>query len=98
MAVMMRMHWRGITREQYDAVKAKVNWTGKVPEGGMYHVASIEKDGLHVSDVWRTAEDFQRFVEKRLMPATQELKIPGQPETVISPAHAVFDARNGTEL
>jgi hypothetical protein len=92
------MHWAGVTREQYDAVKKKVDWINQPPEGGIFHVASIEKDGLHVTDVWRAAEDFQRFAEKRLNPATQELKIPGTPDVVIHPAHAVWDARNRTEL
>jgi hypothetical protein len=92
------MHWAGITREQYDAVKKKVDWIHQVPEGGIFHVASVESDGLHVTDVWRAAEDFQRFVDKRLMPATQELKIPGQPTVTVHPAYAVWDARNRVEL
>ena len=96
--VMMRMFWAGLTQQQYDAVRSKVDWVGRPPAGGMFHIASLEKDGLHVTDVWKTAEDFQGFVEKRLMPAVQQLRIPGEPQVVVHPTHAVFDATRGVEL
>jgi hypothetical protein len=98
MAVMMRMHWAGLNQSQYDAVKTHVDWVGRPPEGGIFHIASVEKDGLHVTDVWQTAESFQRFVDTRLMPAVKQLNIPGQPEVVVHPAHAVFDPVHRVEL
>jgi hypothetical protein len=40
--------------------------------------------------VWDSAEDFQRFVDDRLMPGVQQVGIQGQPQVEILPAHAIF--------
>jgi len=45
---------------------------------------------MHLTDVWESAEDFQRFVDDRLMPVVQEMGIEGDPEVTILPAHTVF--------
>ena len=90
MAVMMIMEWAGVTQEQYDAVCDIVNFMGQPPKGGLVHVASLSDKGLHVTDVWETAEDFQAFAEQRLMPGVQKAGIPGEPKVNILPAHNVF--------
>lgn len=90
MPVMMMMQWNGVTREQYDAVRKIVNFEGNVPKGGLFHVAAFADDGLHVTDVWERAEDFQAFVEQRLMPGVQQAGIKGEPKVNILPAHNVF--------
>ena len=90
MAVVMFMEWDGVTLEQYEAVRKLVNWEGNPPEGGMFHVAAIIDKGLRVTDLWQSAEAFQSFVEKRLMPGVQQLGIPGQPRVEIYPVHALF--------
>src|SRR6185369_2901268 len=90
MPVMMMMQWNGVTREQYDAVRKIVNFEGNVPKGGMFHVAAFTDDGLHVADVWERAEDFQAFVDQRLMPGVQQAGIKGEPKVQILPAHNVF--------
>jgi len=40
--------------------------------------------------VWQSAESFETFVEKRLMPGVQQLGIPGEPQVGIYPVHALF--------
>lgn len=90
MAVMMLMEWGGVTREQYDAVRKIVNFEADVPKGGLFHVAAFSDKGLHVTDVWERAEDFQTFVEQRLMPGVQQAGIHGEPRVQILPAHNVF--------
>ncbi|HXE46807.1 MAG TPA: hypothetical protein VN663_00460 [Ramlibacter sp.] len=90
MPVMMMMQWNGVTREQYDAVRKIVNFEGNAPKGGLFHVAAFTDDGLHVTDVWERAEDFQAFVEQRLMPGVQQAGIKGEPKVQILPAHNVF--------
>ena len=90
MAVMMIMEWQGVTREQYEAVRRIVNFEGNVPRGGQIHVAAFDDKGLRVTDVWDTAEDFQAFVEQRLMPGVQQAGIAGEPKVAVYPAHNVF--------
>ena len=90
MAVLMLMEWPGVTREQYDEVCRITNFEVDVPKGGMFHVAALSDKGLHVTDLWESAEDFQAFVEQRLMPAVQKAGISGEPKVNILPAHNVF--------
>ena len=90
MPVMMMMDWSGVTREQYDAVRKVVNFEGNVPRGGLYHVAAFTGDGLKVTDVWERAEDFQAFVEQRLMPGVQQVGIKSEPRVEVLPAYNVF--------
>lgn len=90
MAIVMFMSWDGVTAEQYDRVRKVVNWEGDVPPGGMFHVAAATEKGLRITDVWASAEDFQKFVDTRLMPGVQQLGIPGQPTVEVFPVHALF--------
>lgn len=90
MPVVMNMVWKGITPEQYEAARSLVNWEGDVPPGGMYHVSSFGEEGLFVTDVWETADDFQRFAEGRLLPGVKQLGLPGEPQVEIRPAHRIF--------
>jgi len=43
-----------------------------------------------VTDVWASADDFNRSVEPRLMPGVQQIGIAGQPEVEITDAHRMF--------
>lgn len=90
MAVMMIMEWQGVTREQYDAVRRIVNFEGDVPRGGLFHVAAFDDKGLRVTDLWERPEDFQAFVEQRLMPGVQKAGIQGEPKVAIYPVHNLF--------
>lgn len=91
MAVVMTMKWAGVTPEQYDEARERVGWEENEPAGGIFHVASFADGALHVTDVWESAEDFQRFVDGRLMPVVKGIMgLPGEPEVQIRPAHRVF--------
>src|SRR5689334_18769538 len=90
MPVMMIMEWDGVTPQSYDEVRRIVDFEGKVPKGGLFHVAAFSEGKLHVTDVWERAEDFQAFVEQRLMPGVKKAGIPGEPRVNILPAHNVF--------
>jgi hypothetical protein len=90
MAITMIMEWPGVTAEQYDAVRDIVHWERVLPPGGLAHIATVTPDGLRVTDVWDSAEDFQRFVDERLMPGVQQVGIAGEPKVEIFPNHALF--------
>ncbi|MBZ0272405.1 hypothetical protein K8I61_10235 [bacterium] len=90
MPVMMIMQWNDVTPEQYDAVREEVGWEREAPNGGVYHVCAFEGDTMHITDVWESAEDFDSFVNNRLMPGVQKVGIPGEPVVKVLPAHRVF--------
>lgn len=91
MSVVMRMHWPEVSREQYEAARREVNWEGNPPAGAQFHVSWFDADGFRVMDVWDSREDFQRFVETRLMPGVAKIGIEGQPRVELTDAHAVFN-------
>jgi hypothetical protein len=83
MATVMQMRWRGVTAEEYEAVCARLDWDSLPGRGAIAHVAGIDEDGLNVTDVWESAEHFQRFLEETLRPITEELGVgEGRPPEV----------------
>lgn len=88
MPVVMHMEWDGVSPEQYDEARDKVDWESDVPDGALLHVPWFVEDGLRVTDVWESGDDFERFVEERLMPAVQEIGIEGEPIIDIRPLHS----------
>jgi hypothetical protein len=85
----MRMRWEGATPEQYDRMREKLDWENNLPDDGIQHVAWFDDRGMNVVDVWESEEQFNAFIQKQVMPAVQDLGIPGQPEVQIDEAHAV---------
>jgi|EndMetStandDraft_3_1072993.scaffolds.fasta_scaffold725460_2 hypothetical protein len=91
MAVLMSMEWPGVSAAQYDEVKRITNFENDWPAGGMFHVAALDGDTLRVVDVWESPEQFQAFVDSKLMPCVQQLGITQEPKISILPAHNVFN-------
>ncbi|MFJ5774690.1 hypothetical protein [Streptomyces sp. NPDC093094] len=90
MAVVMTMHWTGVTPEQYDAIRDIVGWETTAPAGGQVHVAWFDGQGLHVTDVWDSQEACETFFAERLAPAVEKAGITGEPETAYNPLHRRF--------
>jgi hypothetical protein len=87
MAITMRMTWDGVTPEQYDQVRDLVGWERDRPTGGIVHEAWFIGDQLNVCDVWETVEDFEAFVQQRLMPGVATTGIADQPNVQILPLY-----------
>jgi len=87
---MMIMRWDGVTPDQYEKVRKQVNWEGNKPEGAVFHVASFGNNALHVTDIWESANDFNSFVETRLMPGVSQAGIKGEPQVETFPIHAIY--------
>jgi hypothetical protein len=88
----MQMRWAGVTPEMYEEGKAKVRWEDEAAEGGLFHVAWFDDEGLRVVDVWDSPDSFQRFVDQRLLPVLKgEMRVPGEPEVEMHPAYRVWD-------
>lgn len=78
-----------ISQSQYEALRQEANWEGQQPNGGVFHCASFdESEQIHVADVWETAEAMGAFVEQRLAPAMQKLKIT-PPDVAVYPAYNI---------
>jgi hypothetical protein len=90
MPIMMLMEWDGVTAAQYDQVRKLVRWEEDVPAGAMFHVAAEGPQGLRVTDVWASAEDFNKFIETRLMAGVAQVGITTQPRVQVLAAHALF--------
>ena len=91
MAVVMSMHWPEITKDHYDRALKGVRWEEEHPIGALFHVAWFAPDGFRVTDVWRSAEHFQRFSEERLTPVMSKMDLKTQPNVQIGPTHRMFN-------
>jgi ketosteroid isomerase-like protein len=89
-AVIAEVTLRGITTEQYDAVRARTRWLEEAPAGGLAHLTWWEGGDCHNSDAWESEEAFQAFGEQRLGPAMAELGIDAPLEVAFHPAHEVY--------
>lgn len=94
MAVAVILEFPGGTLEQYDQVIDKM---GLVPEGqgapgGVFHWVCATEDGLRVTDVWETREQFEQFAEAKIGPITQEVGIPGPPQITFHDVHNYLTA------
>jgi hypothetical protein len=90
MAVVMAMDWNGVTREQYEELLGIVRWNTEQPQGAKLHVAGFDDRGIHVTDVWESQEDFERFLQERLMPGVQQVGVEGQPDVRFLPLGGVY--------
>jgi hypothetical protein len=93
MAVVAHVILRGVTREQYDAVRAEVGWLERTPEGGLSHVTWWEGDDCHNIDGWESEAAFNTFGQERLGPGMAKVGVNVQPEVTFHPAHEVFTPR-----
>ncbi|MEV4561197.1 hypothetical protein AB0K51_29970 [Kitasatospora sp. NPDC049285] len=92
MAVVMSMVWAGATPEQYDTVRAAVDWELVPAAGGHVHVAWFDAGALHVTDVWESQQAFETFMAERLAPEIEKAGIAGTPEVSYAPLHRRFVA------
>ena len=84
MSVRIKMYWEGIKPEQYEKIHAASNYDTNIPKGAIFHTAAFSDEGMHVVDMWESAEDFNAFVEARLKPIVKTLGIKEQPQVEIS--------------
>jgi hypothetical protein len=90
MRIVMMMKWDGVTPEQYELIRKTINWEGNTPKGAVFHVAAFDNKGIRVTDIWESADEFNNFVQTRLMPGTAAAGIKGEPQVEILPVYAIF--------
>ena len=93
MTVIAHVVLHGVSREQYDTVRAAVGWLHNSPTGGLSHVTWWEGDDCHNLDAWDSAESFASFGELRLAPTLTQLGLDSRPDVTLHEAHEVFVPR-----
>jgi len=94
MPVAAVMEFKNATLEQYDEVIARMGFEpgGAGAPGGLFHWVTATDDGVRVTDVWETAEQFQQFADTQIGPITQEVGIDGPPEVTMYEVHNYLTA------
>jgi hypothetical protein len=93
MAVIAHIVLRGVSKDQYDEVRAEVAWLEREPEGGILHVTWWEGDDCHNIDAWESEAAFESFGQDRLGPGMAKVGVDVQPEVTFHPAHEVYAIR-----
>lgn len=72
------LNFPGGTLEQYDRVIELMNFKPGGPGGPglMFHWATGTEDGIQVTDVWASREQFDRFADEQIGPLTQQAGLP----------------------
>lgn len=90
MAIAMLMRWNGITEEQYDTARALAPFNRDTAPGSLFHVAAFDEQGIRVTDVWESADDWETYLTEHLVPVFAKLGFPGQPEVEVVPVHLLI--------
>ena len=78
-----------ISESQYESLRKEINWEKVHPDGGVVHAVGFDQTGdIHIADVWESAEEYDAFVEHRLMPALRKLGIT-PPDVGVYPVHNI---------
>jgi hypothetical protein len=78
--------------EMYDKLHAEVVRRGPSTAGALLmHLGRTSPDGFQVVEVWRSAEDFQRYTQEVVVPAMVELF--GAEAASVPPTTEEFDVR-----
>ncbi len=96
MAVVAHVILAGVSKEQYDQVRAAVGWLNEPPDGGISHVTWWEGEDCHNIDVWESEAAFSVFGDTRLGPGMAKVGIDVQPQVTFQPAHEVFTPKSVT--
>lgn len=94
MAVAVVMDFDGATLDQYDKVIELMHLTpgGQMPPSGISHWVTATGNGIRVTDVWETREQFEKFAAEQIGPYTQEAGIPAPPAITFHEVHNYFTA------
>ena len=94
MPVAVVMNFQGGTLEQYDQVIERMGFEpgGSGPPGALFHWVAATADGILVTDVWETAEQFQQFSDEKIGPISQEVGVPGPPDLTFHEIHSYLTA------
>jgi uncharacterized protein len=90
MAIIALVTLRGVTQDQYDALRAATGWLEHAPDGGLAHLTWWEGDDCHSLGAWESEAAFTEFTERRLGPGMAAAGLDVVPEVTLRAAHEVF--------
>jgi hypothetical protein len=96
MAVVAHVVLAGVTKEQYDQVRAEVGWLEDSPVGGISHLTWWVGGDCHNVDAWESEEAFSKFGAERLGPGMAKVGVQAEPQVTFHSAHEVFAPRSVT--
>ena len=89
MAIHLLIRGDGLTKDIYENARKEVNWEGNPPPGLILHTVSFDNSGnLRVADIWESEDQWNNFLNTRLMPYMQKAKVPPL-KTEIFQAHNI---------
>lgn len=91
MSILWILEWPAITVEQYEGLRAAVDWEGNVPDGLYHHAAGFDGRSLLISEIWESPDHVQPYMDERFLPAVKALGINSMPKVDLFQTHAVFD-------
>jgi hypothetical protein len=87
----------GFTKQMYEELRKEVDWEHNQAQGAILHAAGFDSSGnIRVADIWESEQDFNNFVNNRLKPAMEKIKIT-MPKGEIIPIHNV-NAYQGIDM
>jgi len=89
-AVAIVMDFKGATLDQYDKVVELMHLTpeGAGPGGSLFHWVAAKPDGIVVTDVWKSREQFEKFAQEQIGPHSQAAGFPAPPELTFYELHS----------
>ena len=94
MAVAVEVKFPGATTEQFDEALKIIGASPGGPhpgDGALFHWTTKTDDGLRVTDVWKTREQFDRFRQDVIIPSAKAAGLP-EPEISFLPVHEYMEA------
>ena len=93
MTVVSTLDVADLTAAEYRAVMDELG-VERHPEGGIYvHLATPIDAGFRILEIWDEKENFDRFVEGRLVPANEAIGLDHTAEITLTPLHNLFAPR-----
>jgi hypothetical protein len=78
----------------YDRLNDEMNTNSDLPSGLIHHYAARDGEDMLIWDIWESQEDYERFMNERLMPAFAKVSggppPEGGPEPTFAELHNEF--------
>lgn len=76
MAVLVKMNVPGMTEKDYDDVSGKLTEPVRKATGFKFHAGNVTKDGVTVTEVWATRENFNDWFSTSVQPNVKGISTP----------------------
>ena len=90
MATTVFMEWDGVSQDDYDSFMHSLALDNDPPTGLVLHAAGPKEGGWRVIELWEGQENFEGFMEVRLVPAAQKAGLSAQPSLEFFEAYNLY--------